>query len=149
MDGSEHNQRPCKRIRLEGTFESRNISISSFKHDEPSQGCDLSIYAQVPPRLNFGEARNSNPFVSTWETEIHHRLTVEYQSARCAELNHQGSKTSESIKSCSPSALFTPAGTPLEYKNELATKKFPDQVCFGMVGPHSAVRYLRNIVTIL
>ena len=149
MDGSEHNQRPCKRIRLEGTFESRNITVSSFQHGEPSQGRDHSVYAQVPPRLNFDEARNNNSFVSTCESEIHHRLTVKNQSTRCAELNDQGSKASGSITSCSHSALCTPARTPLEYNSKLATEKYPDLVCFGMVGSHSAAQYLRNIVTIL
>ena len=141
MDGSEHNHRPRKKIRLEETCESRNISISSFQHDEPSQGRNRSFY--------FEEARNINSFISTCETEVHHRLTVGHQSARCAELNHQGSETSRSITSCSPSALCTPAETPLEYNSELPTKKYADQVCFGMVGPHSAAQYLGNVLTML
>ena len=151
MDASEHIHRPRKKIRLEGTFESRNISISTFQHDEPSQSSqspDHSVYAQEPPRLNFEEARNINSFVSTSETEIHHRLTVEYRSTQCAELNHQRSRTSRSVTSCSPSALCTPAGAPLEYNSELSTKIYPDQVCFGMVGPHSAARYSRNVLTV-
>ena len=146
MDASEHIHRPCKKIRLEGTFESRNISISNFQHDEPSQSPDHSGYAQEPPRLNFEEARNINSFVSTCETKIHHRL-VEYQSTQCAELNHQRSGTSRSVTSCSPSALCTPAGAPLE-NSEFPTKIYPDQVCFGMVGPHSAAQYSRNVLIV-
>ena len=149
MDGSEHKHRPCKKIRLEDTFESRNISISSFQNDGPSQGRDHSVYTQPPARLNPEEARNINSCISTRETEIYHRLTVEYQSAQCAELNHQASKKSRSIASCSSSTSCTPAGTPLEYDSELSAKKHPDQVCFGMVGPHSVVQYSKNISTMV
>lgn len=149
MDGSEHNHRPYKRIRLEDTFESRNTSINSVPHDEPSQGRDDSFYTQTPPSSNLEVARSIHPFVSTCETETHHRLIVEYQSARCAELNHQGVHTSGSITSCSPSGLYSPAETPLEYKSELTTKKCPDQVCFGMVGPHPVVQYSRNVLIML
>lgn len=140
MDGSEHNHRPRKKIRLEDT-ESNNISINNFQCDEVSQGRDHSVHAHEPPRLNFEEVRSINSFVSTSETEIHHRLTDEYQSGRCAELNPQGISTSRSITSCSPSALSTPAGRPLGYNNEIPTKKYSDQVCFGIVGPHSAAQY--------
>ena len=149
MDGSQHNHRPRKKIRFEDTFEPTNISISSSQHDEPSQGRDHSVYAQEPPIFNFEEARNINSFVSTYETEINHRLTVEHQSTRCAEVNHQGSRTSRSSTSCSPSALCTPARTTLEYNSELPTKTYLDQVCFGMVGFHSAAQYSRNISTML
>ena len=149
MDGSQHNRRPRKKIRFEDTFESTNISIYSFQHDEPSQGRDHSVYVQELPRFNLEEARNINSFISTCETETHHRLPVEHQSARCAEVNHQGSKTFRSITSFSPSALCTPAGTPLEYNTELPTKNYSDQVCFGMVVPHSVAQYSRNVLTLL
>ena len=149
MDGSEYNHRPRKKIRLEATLESRNISISSFQHDGHSQGREHSVYTQAPPSLNFDQARDINPFVSTCETETQHRLTAGYQSARCAELTYQGTETSRSITSCSPSASCTPAETLLEYGNELPTKIYSDQVCFGMVDPHSAAQYSRNVLTML
>ena len=149
MDGSEYNYRPRKKIRLEATLESSNISISSFQHDGHSQAREHSVYTQASPRLSYDQARDINPFFSTCETETHHRLTIGYQSARCAELNHQGTETSRSITSCSPSASCTPAETLLEYSNKLPAKIDSDQVCFGMVDPHSAAQYSRNVLTML
>ena len=149
MDGSEYNHRPRKKICLEATLESRNISISSFQHDGHSQGREHSVYTQVPPRLNFDEARDIKPSFSTCETETHRRLTSGYQSAPCAELNHQGTETPRRITSCLPSASCTPAETLLEYGSELPTKIYSDQVCFGMVGPHSTAQYSRDVLTML
>ena len=149
MDDSEYNHRPCKKIRLEDILESRDVSISSFQHDGPSQDPDHSVYTHTLPRLNFEEARDINSFVSTCETEIRHGLTVEYQTAQCATLNQQGSKTSRSITSCWPSALCTPARIPLGYNSEFTTERDLHQVCFGMVSPHSAAQYSRDVPTML
>ena len=151
MDGSQHDYRPRKKIRLEDTFESRNVSINSFQYDESSQGLHHNVYAQEPPKFKFEEARNTNSFVSTCEAEIqtHHRLTVEHQYGQCTELYHQGSETSGTIASCSPSALYTPAGTPLGYNSELLTKDYSDEVCFGMVGPRSVAQYSKKVLTML
>ena len=149
MDGSEYDHRQCKKIRLEDTSESRNVSISSFQHDGPSQDPDHSVYIQEPPRVNFEEARNIDSLVSTCETESHHRLTVEYQSVQCAEPSHQGSTTPRSITSCPPSALCTPTWKTLEYSSEFPIKKYPDQVCFGMVGLHLAAQYSSNALIML
>lgn len=146
MDDGEHNHRPYKKIRLEDTLESRNISIGPFQHDQLSQGRDHSVYTQVPPRSINEKPQNINPFISTCKTEIYHRLTFDYQSTRCAELNSQASKTSRSITSCSHSASCTPSGTPLEYNGRVSTRGYQDQVCFGMVGPHSAAQYSINVL---
>ena len=126
MDGSEHDYRPCKRVRLGDSFESGTISFSS---SALVGGPDHDVYTQAPPRLNFEEAQSINPFVSSCET--YHHLTGDSQYARCAELNYQSTTTLRRNIGSSPSAL---SGTTLQGNDRFSIKDSPGQVCFGMVG---------------
>ena len=129
MEGSEHANRPCKRIRLGDTSESEIRYFSSVQVD---QGHDHGAYTQALPRLDLEEAQTINPVVSTCETD--HHETFDYLLAQWAGSSHQGPTLSKS--NISPSLSVSPAavGTPPEYKDGLCIEVSRDQVCFGMVG---------------
>lgn len=122
MDGSEHDRRPLKRLRLESTHGSGSIFPSSFQSDEDR---DHGVYTQVPL---------IDPLVSTSETYCH--LTADYGCNQCPESNHQNTTTSKSDISPWPSTFSAALETSLECSNELSTKDSMDQVCFGMVRLH-------------
>lgn len=131
MDDRKHDRRPCKRVRLEHTVESRTISYSSSHDAMLDDGRNHGVYAQAPPGLNLEEAGNINPSISTCET--HHYLTVDYHFSQCTGIDYQSTNTPGSNISSSPSALSATAGTPSDYSNGLSNRDTTDLVCFGMV----------------
>ena len=122
MDGSEHDHRPWKRIRLEDTYGSGSIDSSSFQSNED---CDHGVYIEAPL---------INTIVSTSEKYSH--LTADYQFGQCPGPYHQTTTTSRSNTSLWPLTFSPAAGISLEGNNELSIKNSMNQVCFGMVGLH-------------
>ena len=120
MHGSEHDHRPCKRVRLGDSFESGTISFSS---SALIGSPDHNVYTQVPPSVDFEEVQSINPFVSSCETY--------HQFARCAELDYQSTTTLRRNIGSLPSAV---SGTTPQCNDRFSIKDSTGQVCFGMVG---------------
>ena len=123
MDGSEHDLRPCKRIRLGNTRSPGIISPSSSQFDG-----DQGVYSQSPLRLDLKEAQSINSVISTYETQRH--LTVDDQFTHSTAYGRQKIvEDSDNIDSSSAAA-----GTLSDCNNGFPISDTPNQVCFGMVG---------------
>ena len=125
MDGSEHDRRPSKKIRLEDACDSGIIPSSSSQLDSDR------VYNRSPPKLKLTEARSISPLTTACETR--HHLTVDYQFTQYTAFDYQSAITYRGCIGSAPATSSATAGTTFDCNDELSYTEPPDQVCFGMV----------------